>query len=161
MRRERRYGMMSAVSPDEPAEVIGNLPRSRPSRSNPRRDAARAKAATAHAADADGAAPPVPAVKATAAPAAKKSAPKPKPRTAPKAKAAPRKAATAKPKAARPQAKATPDAPVKPPIPPAGYAVPGATRSGDPADVIAETLRAAGQLVQGGADALRGFLGRR
>ena len=166
--------MMRAVTPDEPAEVIGNLPHSRTHRTSPRREAARAKAAGAKT-------PAKPAARAkSASPAKAKAAPKSRAKAPAKARAKAPAAgnAAAKPAPKRrtgatkvqgvrktaPAAKVAerprPKKPVVPTLPPAGYAVPGATRSADPADAIAEALRGVGELVQGGADLLRGLLGR-
>jgi len=178
---------MSRVSPDEPADVIGNLPRTRPSRRSPRRAArattgeAAAPAPTPSAPSSPPAAKAKPKPKAKAGAAAKpKAAAKAKPKAKPaaaKAKAAPatgkvrgvtktaagRKVAERTETDRRARAKARADAAptaAKPPIPPAGYAVPGA-KPGDGGGLnLAEAVRTAGQLAELGVGALRGLLGR-
>jgi len=168
---------MSRVSPDEPADVIGNLPRTRPSRRSPRR-AARATTGDAAAtpkpkpkAKTGTAAKPKAAAKVKAKPNAKPAATKAKAKAAPATgkvrgvtkTAAGRKVAERTETDRRARAKARADAAptaTKPPIPPAGYAVPGAKQGDGGGLNLAEAVRTAGQLAELGVGALRGLLGR-
>jgi len=168
MRRLGACAMMWRVTPDEPAEVIGNLPRSRPSRRSPRRASATDGAAPAKAAATPRAkAAPRKATGAAKAPAKRKApAKKASPatatggkvrgvtKTAPARKVAERTKAGAGAKATAPKPAA------RPPVPPAGYAVPDAAGPRDAGTSIAEVVRSAAQLADAGVGALRSLLRR-